>query len=131
MAKVKKPSVDVYHAHVYYDKKSKRTASWLRSQVKKTFKITERSRNYKLGRWHDKPVGPHPQSMFLIWFKAKEFGKVVPWLSLNHRDLSILVHPQHDGDPVPDHTDYAMWLGKPIKLNLKGFSGKAPEKRGM
>lgn len=130
MAKSKSAKVEVYHAHVYYDAKSKKSASKLRSQAKKTFKITDRSRNYKLGRWHDKPVGPHPRPMFLIWFKAKEFGQVVPWLALNHSDLSVLVHPQLD-DPRTDHTDYAMWLGKPIKLNLKGFTGKPPEKRGM
>jgi len=130
MAKSKQKTASVYHAHVYYDDKTKQQAARLRSQVKKTFKITDKSRNYKLGRWHAKPVGPHPRPMFLIWFTAKEFGNVVPWLSVNHRDLSILVHPQL-ADPVTDHTDHAMWLGKPIRLRLSGFSGKPPEKRGF
>ena len=130
MAKSKQKSAAVFHAHVYYDDKTKQQAARLRSQVKKTFKITDKSRNFKLGRWHDKPVGPHPRPMYLIWFTAKEFGTVVPWLSINHRDLSILVHPQLD-DPVTDHTDHAMWLGKPIRLRLSGFSGKPPETRGF
>jgi aromatic ring-cleaving dioxygenase len=128
--KSKRTSADVFHAHVYCDIKNKKSAFRFRSQVKKAFNITDRSRNFKLGRWHDEPVGRHPRPMFLIWFKAKEFGAVVPWLSINHKDLSILVHPQLD-DPVTDHTDHAMWIGKPIKLRLSGFSGKPPEKRGM
>ncbi len=130
MAKSKHVKIETFHAHVYYDAKTKKSATQLRNQVKKTFNITEKSRNFKIGRWHEKPVGPHPRPMFLIWFKAKEFGNVVPWLSLNHRDLSILVHPQLD-DPVTDHTDHAMWLGKPIKLRLNKFTGKPPEQRGF
>lgn len=131
MANSKQKTASIFHAHVYFDAKTKRKASQLRTQVKKAFNITERSRNFKIGRWHEKPVGPHPRPMYLIWFKAKEFGRVVPWLSMNRKDLSILVHPQHDGDPVIDHTDYAMWLGKPIRLRLSGFSGKPLAKRGF
>jgi DOPA 4,5-dioxygenase len=35
-----------------------------------------------------------------------------------HRDgLDVLVHPLTE-DAVEDHTDFAMWLGKPIELKL-------------
>lgn len=131
MATSIKIPAETFHAHVYFNAKSKRQATQLRSRVKRAFKITDKSRNYKLGRMHDKPVGPHPCPMYLIWFKASQYGQIVPWLSFNRKDLSILVHPQLDKDVVADHTDHAVWLGKPLRLRLSRFSGKARAKRGF
>jgi aromatic ring-cleaving dioxygenase len=63
-----------------------------------------------LGRWHDAPVGPHPQSMYQIAFPTTMLAPFLPWLMLNRDGLSILLHPG-TGDAYADHTDHAVWFG--------------------
>jgi aromatic ring-cleaving dioxygenase len=131
-ARKKQKTANIYHAHVYYNPKTKRQASRLRSEAVKKFKITDRSRNFKLSRWNDKPGGPHPRPHFFIWFKASQYGALVPWLSMNRKGLDILVHSVlENGDPVIEHTNYAVWLGKPFKLRLDNFSGSPPSALGL
>lgn len=99
-----------YHAHIYYDEASRDNAAWLREQVALRFTVV-------LGRWREEPVGPHPQAMYQIAFKASEFEKLVPWLMLNRRGLVILVHPE-TGDDVADHDVYPLWLGEKLDLDI-------------
>src|ERR671933_2514074 len=72
----------------------------------------------QLGRWHDKPIGPHPKAMYQVAFLPEQFGKVLPWLMLNRDGLDILVHPE-TGDDVGDHTDRSLWLGEKLELNIE------------
>jgi aromatic ring-cleaving dioxygenase len=102
-----------FHAHVYYDSSNRDAAARVREGLGSQF-------NVQLGRWHDKPVGPHPQSMYQVVFSPDQFGKVVPWLMLNREGLDVLVHPE-TGDNVIDHLDNALWLGKKLKLNIGSF----------
>ncbi|MEM7250639.1 MAG: DOPA 4,5-dioxygenase family protein [Pseudomonadota bacterium] len=102
-----------YHAHVYYDEHSKPAAAMLREAIESTFDLT-------VGRWHDKPVGPHPCWSYQITFPNELFATIVPWLSLNRQGLNILVHPQ-SGDDLADHTDHAMWLGDSQALRVEMF----------
>lgn len=99
-----------YHAHVYYDGPSRDAAMWLRERIGERFSVT-------LGRWHDAEVGPHSGSMYQVAFSATIFDKIVPWLMLNHRDLSILVHP-NTVNPRRDHLVDGVWIGPP--LTIKG-----------
>ena len=71
----------------------------------------------ELGRWHDKPIGPHPCGSYQVAFAPALFGALVPWLALNRRGLVILVHPE-TGDAVADHTDHALWLGDKLRLDI-------------
>jgi DOPA 4,5-dioxygenase len=103
-------TISGYHAHIYYDEASRDRAAWLREQVALRFAVV-------LGRWREKPVGPHPQAMYQIAFKVSEFEKLVPWLMLNRQDLVILVHPE-TGDDVADHDVYPLWLGEKLDLNI-------------
>lgn len=98
-----------YHAHVYFDEASEATAAALRQDVETRFDVT-------MGRWHHKPVGPHPAWSYQIAFGPDHFAELVPFLALNRRDLSILVHPM-TGDVVADHLDYALWLGERLSLD--------------
>ncbi len=100
-----------YHAHIYYDGASKQLAADLRRAIARSFEVT-------VGRWHDAPVGPHPVSMYQVVFAPEQFGQFVPWLSLNRRGLSILVHPS-TGNGYEDHTDNALWLGQAIALDTE------------
>ena len=71
----------------------------------------------ELGHWHDRLVGPHSRAMYQVSFSPRVFADFVPWLMVNHGDLAVLIHPR-SGDDLPDHTEYALWLGEKLDLNL-------------
>jgi aromatic ring-cleaving dioxygenase len=99
-----------YHAHIYYDPRTRKAAARIRTAVEKNFRVV-------MGRWHDEPIGPHPRSMYQVKFGRGEFQKIVPWLMLNRGGLSIVVHP-NTGDAYEDHATNRLWLGKPLRLRL-------------
>ncbi|MGH7963982.1 MAG: DOPA 4,5-dioxygenase family protein [Candidatus Binatia bacterium] len=100
-----------FHAHVYYDPTSRDVATRVREGLGARFEV-------RLGNWHDKPIGPHPKSMYQVAFAPEQFGAVVPWLMLNREGLDVLVHPE-TGDHVADHTDCALWLGNKLEVNVE------------
>ena len=114
-----------YHAHVYYDPETTRPeAERLRAWIGERFAVT-------LGRWHDVKVGPHDRAMFQVAFAADIFAARVPWLMLNHGELSILVHP-NTINPRRDHVANPLWIGPPVavhgeKLPEDGALERAPE----
>ncbi len=103
-------SITGYHAHIYYDANTRDVAAKVREGLGARFDV-------RLGRWHDKPIGPHPISMYQVAFAVAEFPRVVPWLMVHREGLDVLVHPE-TGDDVIDHTDHAMWLGTKIELDI-------------
>jgi DOPA 4,5-dioxygenase len=100
-----------YHAHIYYDPATRAVAEEVRAAIGAGFDV-------QLGRWHDRPVGPHPVSMYQVAFPIAEFPRLVPWLMLNRCGLAVLVHPL-TGDDYADHAAYALWLGSPLPLRLE------------
>lgn len=107
-----------YHAHIYYDPETREDARAVQLGLEARFDCV-------LGRWHDKPVGPHPKSMYQVAFEPEVFPDIVPWLMLNRRGLDILVHPNTD-DAVADHDVQPLWLGEKLALNiefLRKFAG--------
>jgi DOPA 4,5-dioxygenase len=113
-------AITLYHAHVYYDAETTRDhAQRLRSRVGAEFP------GAKLGRWHDKLVGPHPQSMYQIEFPAELLGAFVPWLMLNRDGLTVLLHPE-TGDDYRDHTMHAAWFGAMLPLRVEVFQKTRP-----
>ena len=99
-----------FHGHIYFDADNRDAAARVREGLTQ-FEV-------QLGRWHDKPIGPHPQAMYQVAFLPDEFGKVVPWLMLNREGLNILIHPE-TGDDVADHTTHSLWLGEKLELNIE------------
>lgn len=112
--------IDEFHAHVYYEAKTRQRAGKLREAISARFDV-------KIGNWHDEPVGPHPQAMYLVTFGGDQFAAVVPWLMLNRDGLTILVHAKTD-DSYRDHTDFAMWMGQALDLRLERYKAKAKAK---
>lgn len=105
-------SIEGYHAHVYYDPATRPVAERLREAIGAGFPAA------LLGRWHDKPVGPHPVSMYQVAFPVEDFPRLVPWLMLNRGGLAVLVHPL-TGDDYEDHAAHPLWLGPPLSLKLE------------
>jgi aromatic ring-cleaving dioxygenase len=106
--------IEHYHAHIYYDPATRERAALLRERVAVAFP------DALLGRWHDPPVGPHPQSMYQIAFPRSLLPSFLPWLMLNRDGLTILLHPE-TGDDYADHTAHAAWLGGILPLRLEIF----------
>ena len=104
-------SIHSFHAHVYFDPDTSRAAAaQVREGIAARFPV-------RLGRWHDVPVGPHPKAMFQVAFLPALFATFVPWLMLNRRGLTVLVHP-NTGAPNDNHLVHALWMG--AVLPLKG-----------
>ena len=78
-------------------------------------------RSDREGRFHEKPVGPHPMWSYQLAFPPASFPYVVGWLALNHGALDVFVHP-NTGDELRDHRDCALWLGKSYALNLAALT---------
>lgn len=102
-----------YHAHVYFDDAARATAARVRKALGENFTV-------ELGRWHDRPIGPHPRAMYQVAFPPEEFARIVPWLMLNRGDLTVLVHPE-TGDAVADHGIHALWLGEVLPIRFEAL----------
>ncbi len=99
-----------YHAHIYFDGPTqRRLAETLREEIGQRFSVL-------LGNWHDRLVGPHLRPMYQVAFRTAEFARFVPWLMINRRGLTVLIHPD-TGHPKADHLTHAMWLGEILGVN--------------
>ena len=103
-------AVQGWHAHVYYEPATREQAAWLRDQLAAGFPEAV------LGRWHDRPVGPHAQAMYQVAFPPALFPRLVPFLALNRQGLTVLLHPE-TGRPRADHLAHALWLGPALPLD--------------
>jgi DOPA 4,5-dioxygenase len=106
-----------WHAHVYFDAASRDAAMAFRDVVAAQFgdRVT-------LGRFHERPVGPHPQWSYQIAFAPEQFAAVAGWLTLNHGALDVFLHP-NTGDQLRDHRDSAVWIGRSYALDLRAVGG--------
>jgi DOPA 4,5-dioxygenase len=75
-----------------------------------------------MGRFHERPVGPHPCWSYQVAFKPDVFADMATWLALNHGELDVLLHP-NTGDALRDHRDRAMWVGRSHVLDLRVLGG--------
>ena len=100
-----------WHAHVYFDAGTLERARTLCEAAAARFPTL------KMGRVHEKPVGPHPDWSCQLAFRAELLAEVLPWLALNRGGLTVFVHPI-SGEDLIDHRDRAIWLGSVRPLDL-------------
>lgn len=105
-----------YHAHVYYTAETRSQAALLRHHIEQEFNIS-------MGQWHDQAIGPHIRSMYQIAFEQSIFSQLIPWLMLNHAELSILIHP-NTGQSLLDHTENALWIGEQLGIRKDFFTSR-------
>jgi aromatic ring-cleaving dioxygenase len=110
------PEIKDWHAHVYFDAATRDRAWALRERIEKSFEIN-------MGRFHEKPVGPHPMFSYQVHFKNEQFAPLISWLTLNHGDLNVFIHP-NTGQDLEDHRDRAVWIGKSVPLVLSIFTDR-------
>lgn len=106
-----------WHAHVYFDASSRDAAWALRETIAR-----ELAGHVEIGRFHERPVGPHPMWSYQLAFGPAGFTHVMGWLALNHGALDVFAHP-NTGDGLRDHRDRSAWLGRSHTLKLAGFTG--------
>jgi DOPA 4,5-dioxygenase len=104
--------IESWHAHVYFDSASREKAWALREIIMRDF-----AGRMEMGRFHERPVGPHPMWSYQIAFAPDQFNAIVPWLTLNRGDLVVFTHP-NTGDDLGDHRDRAIWMGAKMELDL-------------
>ncbi|MBT5264127.1 MAG: DOPA 4,5-dioxygenase family protein [Rhodospirillaceae bacterium] len=114
MTEVPPRKIESYHAHVYFDADTVPAARALREKIEAGFDID-------MGRFHEKPVGPHPMWSYQVAFKPSQFDALIPWMALNRAGLTVFVHP-NTGDAITDHSDYVMWLGRSYDLHMDGLN---------
>jgi len=104
-----------WHAHVYFDALTRESAWTLRETI-----LVELAGRMEMGRFHERPVGPHPMWSYQLAIASPDFQDVLGWLTLNHGLLDVFIHP-NTGDELRDHRDRALWLGRSHGLKLAGF----------
>ena len=107
--------IESWHAHVYFDAASRDAAWSFRERVQVAL-----AGRVAIGRFHERPVGPHPQWSFQLAFGPDQFTTVVGWLALNHGALDVFLHP-NTGDALRDHRDSAIWIGRAYELDLRAL----------
>ncbi|WP_311968299.1 DOPA 4,5-dioxygenase family protein [Pseudomonas baltica] len=103
-----------YHAHIYYDASTLPQARALCEEAVRVFGL-------KMGRLHQRPVGPHPDWSCQLTVAVEDIGAVLGWLALNRNGLVVFTHPE-TGDELADHANHAIWMGavRPLDLSIFG-----------
>ena len=116
MTPLEPAAIRSWHAHVYFDAASRDSAWALRETIAAAL-----DGKVALGRFHERPVGPHPMGSYQLEFAPGDFAYVLGWLALNHGALDVFVHP-NTGDALRDHRDAALWLGRSHGLKLSALN---------
>ena len=105
------PPIKGWHAHVYFDERTVEQARQLCLSAAEMFP------DLKMGRVHEKLVGPHPDWSCQLAFLNKDFAGVMSYLTMNRAGLTVFIHPITGQDTI-DHSHRAIWMGaiRPIKL---------------
>jgi aromatic ring-cleaving dioxygenase len=110
-------AITSWHAHIYFDAPTRDAAWTLREAIEARLGDI-----VQVGRFHERPVGPHPMWSYQLAIPRERFAEVMEWLTLNHGSLDVFVHP-NTTDALRDHRDAAVWIGHSHTLNLGALGG--------
>jgi DOPA 4,5-dioxygenase len=104
-----------WHAHVYFDATTRDAAWRLREAIEAHFADA-----LTMGRFHERPVGPHPMWSYQLGFGSERLTEVVEWLAINRDGLDVFLHP-NTGNALVDHRDREVWIGRSHELVLENL----------
>lgn len=104
-----------YHAHIYYRADTKSEAQKLRALIQVTYP------HLPVSPMVDYAVGPHLYPMFQVGLSDRDLDVMIREVKPFSQTLSILFHPLIRDDLIA-HTDEAMWIGKPLPVNVEFLS---------
>jgi aromatic ring-cleaving dioxygenase len=107
------PSIQNFHAHIYYDPEEVERAKALAVAAQGRFGVA-------VGHFHLRPVGPHPRGSCQLTVATEQFGDFAQWAALNRGGLTIFAHTE-TGDDLADHTEHVIWFGPSEPLDLSIF----------
>ena len=102
-----------FHAHIYFHPEEVEMAKTLGDAAHQRFGVA-------VGRYHLRPVGPHPRGSVQLTVPPEQFGAFAQWLALNRGDLTIFAHA-NTGEDLADHTRHVIWFGASEPLDLSIF----------
>ena len=108
------PSIENFHAHIYYDPDQIEQARAVAAGAQERFGVP-------VGHFHLQPVGPHPRGSVQLTVPTETFGDFAQWIALNRAGLTIFAHTS-TGDDRADHTEHVIWFGASEPLDLSIFS---------
>ena len=114
-----------WHSHVYFDAASMARAEGLVAKLEAMFPADSTPVTY--GRWHQRPVGPHPDWSIQIAYPHEWFARIMEQLALHQDGLVIFTHPntgESQAAQLRDHRDHAVWIGAVRPLNLAIFDAE-------
>ena len=111
-----------WHSHIYFDASSHDRAIAVLDAMRAHFPAEA---GIVYGRWHQQPVGPHPDFSIQLAYPHARFGDVMAWLAQNRDGLTVFSHPNtgdSDAAQLRDHRDHVVWMGavRPLKLSRLG-----------
>lgn len=102
--------IENFHAHIYFDAGQVEAARNLADEAQERFGVA-------VGRFHERPVGPHPRGSCQLTVATERFGEFALWTAVNRRGLTIFAHAT-TGDELADHTSHVVWFGPSEELDL-------------
>ena len=107
------PSIQDFHAHIYFDAPEVDRARALGEAARERFGVP-------VGHYHLAPVGPHPRGSCQLTVTPAQFGDFAQWMTLNRAGLTIFAHAS-TGNDLADHSEHVIWFGPSEPLNLAIF----------
>lgn len=102
-----------FHAHIYFDPDELARAQAFAREAQSMFGVA-------IGRFHERPVGPHPRGSCQLTVPQEKFGSFAEWAVLNRHGLTIFAHAD-TGDDLADHTEHVIWFGPSEPLDVSIF----------
>uniref|UniRef100_A0A1D1Y892 DOPA 4,5-dioxygenase n=1 Tax=Anthurium amnicola TaxID=1678845 RepID=A0A1D1Y892_9ARAE len=117
-----------FHFHVYFFQDNEQNRASALALREKIFELIKKGFFHPVpnAKYNDAPRGPHSIGSYEVWCPKEHFSRVYSWFLLHRGVHSVLVHPLTKQE-VLDHSNRAVWMGKPVLLDLTKLSENLDE----